>query len=160
MIASVREARPEDIDAISANTRAADRRELFDGYRATPEECMRYGMRFGARTGLIDDEPVCMFGVVPHSILMRQGRPWMVGTEALDRLSVSKELLRFSRLEVAMMRSQYGALFNVVDDRNGSAKRWLKWLGFRFDEPFAHGPDGAPFRAFHWFEGEACTSWK
>lgn len=145
------------VGPIAANVRPADRAELWAGFRATPVDCMRAGLRHHARTALIDGVPVCMFGVVPYSILQRQGVPWMVATSALDSLSASKDLLRHSRAEFATMRRGFTLLFNAVDDRNEAAKRWLRWLGFDLDEPFAHGPDGVSFRMFQW-EARACMT--
>ena len=91
-----------------------------------------------------------MFGVTPYSILRGHGTPWMVGTRALDVLSVQKHLLELSALEFAVMREQYNFLFNMVDDRNEASKRWLQWLGFTLLEPIMYGPDRVSFRQFYW----------
>lgn len=85
-----------------------------------------------ALTGLIDGEPVCMFGVAPVSILNGEGAPWMLGTEQLEQAQVA--FLRACRGVVADMERTYPRLMNVVDARNTVAIRWLRWLGFRFDE--------------------------
>lgn len=157
MTAAVIPALPSHIRAIAQHARPADIAELWAGYRATPTDCMEAGIRHAARVGMLDGQPVCMFGVIPHSILGRQGVPWMVATTHLDNLGAHKALLRHSRAEFATMRRGYSALFNAVDDRNDAAKRWLKWLGFKFDPPFAHGPDGVPFRMFRW-EAQPCST--
>ena len=140
------------VDAIAANARQADVEELWAQARATPAEAMRRGMKLtaSARTGLVDDVPVCMFGVTPYSILRGQGVPWMVGSNALDRLSVQKALLVQSRIAIAEMWDSYTLLFNTVDDRNAAAKRWLAWLGFTLLEPITCGPDRIAFRPFYW----------
>ena len=139
------------IDAIAADVRRADARELWSGSRSTPAEAMRYGMRFsGAWTGMHRGDPVCMFGVTPYSILSSEGIPWMVSTNVMDQLAVQKRLLIESRLAFSGMQSRWRLLFNVVDDQNESAKRWLRWLGFTLSPAAPYGPDGTPFSLFYW----------
>lgn len=113
---------------------------------------MRRGMKMSASatTGLFGGEPVAMFGVTPYSILHSMGTPWLVGSTALDRLSVQKALLVHSRRHVRSWRERYDLLFNTVDDRNEAAKRWLRWLGFTLLDPQPHGPDRVMFRPFFW----------
>jgi len=94
---------------------------------------------------------VCMFGATPYSILGGIGTPWMVGSTGLNPLSVQKELLRLSRPALARMQQAFPSmLFNVVDQRNEAAQRWLHWLGFHFLAPVPVGPDSAPFLPFYW----------
>lgn len=139
-------------EAIAADARQADVDELWAQARATPLSALRVGLRSTsrARTGLVDGVPVCLFGVSPFSILSGQGTPWMVGSNGLKPLRVQKALLIHSRLEFAAMRANYSVLFNAVDDRNTSAKRWLTWLGFTLLGPMIYGPDRLPFRPFYW----------
>lgn len=139
------------VDAIVADVRPEDRAELWSGARSTPADAMRYGMRFsGAWTGMVDGMPVCMFGVTPYSLLLAEGIPWMVTTREMSRLSVQKHLLRESRLVAVGLRRRWNLLFNVVDDRNESAKRWLRWLGFTLAPAAPYGPDSLPFSLFYW----------
>lgn len=112
---------------------------------------MRIGLRYSdeAWTGVIDGEPVCMFGAVPASMLGGKGVPWMVGTTRLNEMHAQKALLRESRPALKAMISRYDVLANVVDDRNEAAKRWLRWLGFTVsDEIVLVGPDRQAFRNF------------
>ncbi len=113
---------------------------------------MREGLA-GSRhvyAGLIDGVPVCMFGVAAYSILSSKGIPWMVGSTGLRSASAQKELVRLSLPIVEFMQDQFPEmLFNLVDDRNTAAKRWLRWLGFTLLEPITHGPDSLPFRPFY-----------
>lgn len=134
-------------EAIAANPRPADVAEVWASHRATVMDAMRRGMRYGARTGLVDGEPVCMFGTVPDCALLV---PWMVSSAAMDTLRVQKSLLRLSKSVVAGMRAHGATLFNAVDDRNEAAKRWLAWLGFELDDAVPAGWDGVMFRFFHW----------
>ena len=50
-----------------------------------------------------------------------------------DRLpEVAREFLPESRKWVEKINQDYLVLTNYVDVRNTAAKRWLRWLGFRF----------------------------
>lgn len=143
---------PWHADAIAANARQADIDELWAQGRSSPLRALRYGMKVcpRARTGLLDGEPVCMFGVTPYSILRGQGVPWMVGTRALEGLSAQKALLRVSEQVMGGWMGEYSLLFNFVDQRNVAAHRWLRWLGFTLRDPVPYGPDHLPFHPFFW----------
>ena len=119
--------------------------------RTTPAEAMQRGLEttVDASTALLDGVPVAMFGAAPYSILGGMGTPWMIGTTDLRRWSAQKELLRVSAPALERMQERFPSLlFNAVDQRNTSAQRWLRWLGFHFLEPIRVGPDGLPFIPF------------
>lgn len=158
MRAEIVPALAEHIPVIAAKARQADIEELWSQCRQTPAQCMALGMRASvtAFTGLVDGEPVLMFGATPYSILAGQGVAWMVGSTALDHLRVQKALLKKSREGLAILQGQFPLLFNHVDDRNESAKRWLTWLGFSFGDPQPLGPDLRSFRPF-WRESHAAN---
>lgn len=138
----------EHIEPIAADIREADRAELWAAALISSEAAMRDGLRISdfAYTGLIDGEPVCMFGVSPASLIGGVGRPWMVGTSSLDRHAMI--FLRRCRGIVGQMQGIYPLLENYVDCRNVKAIAWLKWLGFQFDEPVLTGAFNLPFRRF------------
>lgn len=143
----------EHIAVIAANAREADVDELWAATRDTPESCMHRGLDGSARAyaGIVDGEPVCMFGVTPVSILGGIGTPWMVGSRAMDKLKVQKALLKHSRPLMQIMREQFPTcLFNCVDQRNSAAIRWLTWLGFSFGPSVPVGPEGVLFIVFYW----------
>src|SRR5690606_24451530 len=68
--------------AIGGALREADRAEVWASGRYLPVEAVLQGYRASTHvwTGLIGDEPICMFGVAPVSLLGAAGRPWMLGT--------------------------------------------------------------------------------
>jgi hypothetical protein len=139
---------PEHIEAIANHVREADREELWEASCSTPQAVMERALMVSSRawTGLIDGVPVCMFGAAPVSSLSETGRPWMVGTDHLDRHS--KLFLRRCRHTVAAMLEDFPVLENYVDARNVRAIEWLRWLGFTFSEPESMGPFGKPFIKF------------
>jgi hypothetical protein len=158
LIAAIVPALPEHIPIIATKARPADIDELWAQGRQTPAQCMETGLRLSvtAFTGLVDGVPVLMFGATPYSILAGQGVAWMVGSTDLDQLRVQKALLRKSREGLDILQRQFPLLFNHVDERNESAKRWLAWLGFSFGEPEPIGPDARLFRSF-WRQGHAAN---
>lgn len=144
-------AAPEHVDPIASDPREADVAELWAVGRVTPEQAMVNGLRGSARawTGMVDGVPACMFGATPYSILGGMGTPWMIGSNALGAWSAQKALLREARPVVGQMQAMFPKLlFNVVDQRNVQAQRWLRWLGFQLMDPTPIGPDGLPFIPF------------
>lgn len=145
-------AEPWHAAVIAANPRPADLAELHACSRAKPHDAMTRGMEATANpfTGLYDGVPVCMFGAAPFSIMGGIGTAWMIGSAALDRFGVQKDLLRLSVPVVEYMQAQFPTLlYNFVDQRNRSAIRWLRWLGFEFNDPIPYGVDGLPFLPFY-----------
>jgi hypothetical protein len=138
----------EHVQMIAENVRVDDRCELWAAYCQTPEQVMVNALNLSnmAWAGLIDDVPVCMFGVVPASILSNVGRPWMVGTKFLDVHPFV--FLRRCKGCVKMMRERFESLENYVDVRNVKAIEWLRWMGFSFNEPELMGPFNMPFIRF------------
>lgn len=96
---------------------------------------MRDGLRRSdwALTGLIDDVPVCMFGVAPKSIVLGEGLPWMLAANGLERAQV--KFLRACRPAVRAMVSSYPRLLNFVHADNHVTIKWLRWMGFSFAPP-------------------------
>lgn len=129
-------ARPEDVD------------ELWAAGRTTPSQCLSLGLASGllVHAGLVDGEPVCVFGVTPASLLSGVGCPWMVATPGVER--VARRFAVLSRPVVDRMNAIFPMLVNFVDNRNVKAMRWLAWLGFEFGDQVQHGPDGRPFSPF------------
>lgn len=148
MRAEVRPATPEDVAPIAAAMRAADREEVRASHDHTAEQALAASLAAStaAWTGVIDGEPVCMFGVGPVSILGGTGAPWMLGTARLEQYP--RTFLRRCRPCVAAMRAVYPMLANYVDDRNEVSKRWLAWLGFTFDDNPIVARSGVAFRKF------------
>lgn len=136
MKADIRRATEADVDVILADIRPADVAEMA-ALGTTPERAMREGLARSDWTavGLLDDVPVCMFGVAPVNVMLGRGAPWMLASTALDRMPfeiLRREFLPACDRAVDVMRSQYRFLFNVVDQRNRKAVRWLRMLGFNF----------------------------
>lgn len=144
--------------ALAANARPEDVREFKAVSGSDPLPVMLRGIDSSVEplVALHDGEPVCMFGAAPWSILGGIGAAWMVGSQALDRRRVQADLLRLSPLVVDYLQDQFPALlYNFVDQRNTSAIRWLRWLGFQFgEEPVIYGVERRPFLFFYRKRGD------
>lgn len=143
-------AKPSHIDRLAPFVRECDRRELWTGWRHEPAAALRYGLERSthAWTGFIDFEPVCMFGVVPGSLLGGSGTPWLIGTDAMVLHQMA--FLRRCRPQLVRMQRTYQHLVNYVAADNEASVRWLRWLGFTVHESIELGPDRVQFRKFEW----------
>jgi hypothetical protein len=100
-----------------------------------------------AWTGLVNHEPVCMFGVSPVDILGGVGSPWLLGTDEIKKHAVT--FLKLNRLYIPKMLDLFPLLVNYVDVRNAVSIRWLRWLGFAVDDKAVpYGIWGMPFYRF------------
>lgn len=147
-VPSIVDANFEHLEYIQQNMRDADRDELWAAYSMDPAHCLMISMMSSTRcwTGLVDGVPICMFGVVPASLVESVGRPWMIGTPAVEKFD--RIFLKHCHEVVKNMASEYKTLYNFVDLRNKKAIRWLRWLGFTMEEPAPFGPFNLPFRRF------------
>jgi len=76
-------------------------------------------------------KPICMSGVVPEENNI--GIVWLLTTKEIENHYQS--FLNEAKTEIDMWSKEYEVLCNVVHKRNKKAIRWLKWLGFKFDNP-------------------------
>lgn len=124
----------EHAAVIAVNVREADRLE-FAALHRSALAVMVHGLSCSAQcwTGLIDGEPVCMYGVAPVGFVVPEhGRPWMVGSKGLDRHAT--KFLRQCKPQVEAMLDAFPVLTNYVAVANVRAVAWLTWLGFTFGD--------------------------
>jgi hypothetical protein len=98
-------------------------------------------------TAFQDLEPIAMFGVGAASIMSVRGSPWMLGTDKLALAVIG--IGRFSKYYVGRMKARYPILENYVDARQRTSIRWLKWCGFKMDQPEPIGINGEMFHRFY-----------
>lgn len=92
------------------------------------------------------DKMICIFGVVPLSIVTGRGMPWLLGTDEMERHPGA--VMRISSRYIRGMAATFSHLSNHVDARNTRSVKWLRRLGFTVHEPEPFGPYGAPFHRF------------
>ncbi len=143
------EIRPATVeDALALVLRQADREEVEaltgrDAREALVESVVRSA---AAWAGLANGELVCLFGVVPVSLVGVTGIPWLLGSDAVT--CYGRPFLRRNRAYLREMLREFPVLRNVVDARNTVSIRWLEWLGFTLGTPQPMGVCGLPFIPF------------
>lgn len=149
MITEVVTVQDSHVDFVVNHIRKDDANEITAACNQSIEFALKQSILLSERcwTGLVDGQPVCIFGVVSVSTLYSIGRPWMFGTVLLDKYA--KPFLKRCRHQVEQMQRGFDLLENYVDCRNKRAINWLKWLGFSFNEPELMGPFNLPFMRFY-----------
>lgn len=135
-------------DALTLVLRKADREEVEALSGRDPRAVLVESVErsTSAWAGTADGKLVCLFGVVPMTLIGVTGVPWLLGSD--DVCAYSRQFLRRNRAYVRGMLEEYPVLRNVVDVRNAVSIRWLGWLGFTLGAPQPMGARGLPFIPF------------
>ena len=138
----------EHVNAIKDKLREADVKEVWDASHLKGEDALKASAKksFLAWTALIDGEPIFCFGVAPLSQFHFKGQPWMLGTDEVDKLKL--RILRQSKGYVGQMIYHFDELENWVHESNKVSINWLRWCGFKMDEPKEFGVEKSLFRRF------------
>lgn len=147
-VPEIRPATERDAEILAPMLSDADRAEVLALSGREPLESLLEGIRYSAEawTGLVDGEIVCIWGVVPQTLIGQVGVPWMLGSDLVRHYSVP--FLRRNKPMIARWRQRWPVLRNVVDARHARAIRWLRWLGFEIGPPVPIGRNGEPFHIF------------
>lgn len=119
---------------------SADRREVQLSHGWGPWEAVSNSCRFSVIQRCIygdNGDPVGLCGVT------RTGVIWLLQTDALLQTAACRR--RFAResrqwVEGLVASQLFPVLENWVLNRNVSALRWLRWLGFAVEPPEPMGP--------------------
>ncbi len=146
----------DDIDAIEPLVRQADRDEITEALGIPMREALADGIQQSLKASMIvvDGHVVAVFGDATLNLLGGLGVPWLISTEHVERFP--RAFLAVCKPEVAEMLTRHADLINFVDVRNTVAIRWLRWLGFQFDDPEPYGPKGMLFQRF-WMRRAPCA---
>lgn len=141
---------PEAIKFIADNMRPEDVVEVYATANMDPHEALmieHHGAADYRTIGTADGIPVAIFGLTVHNPLTRLGVPWMLS--ATQILDYKKDILRYSPQVVDNMLDICPKLLNYVHTENKLSIRWLKWLGFKIEDPVPYGVNGELFHPFH-----------
>ena len=83
--------------------------------------------------GLINNEFVCAWGLIPPTLLADYAYLWLYHTDAVKDNTFL--FVRNSQRVVEQMLMQYPTIIGHTDIRNPQSMRWLRWLGAKFDKP-------------------------
>ena len=85
--------------------------------------------------GSIDEELLCMWGLIPPTLLSDQAYLWLHTTEAAKGHEFV--LVRRSQIELAKMLKRFPLIVGHCEVGEVRSIRWLKWLGAVFAPPGA-----------------------
>jgi hypothetical protein len=128
----VRESIPSDIKYLATRLREPDKIEVLSTGE-TPEEALRISYDTSSfRFSIVFLERViCMFGIVPKTLLGEEARIWCLGADEIDQIKLS--FAKISKLYIGMFLEHYLVLENWVDSRYARSINWLRWCGAEFD---------------------------
>lgn len=138
-----------DIHTLAANMREADRLEVMASHGPDLEEGVRQSLQVSSHMWAvdIDGQLAILGGIAVHNLLEGIASPWLLGTKTLEQHP--GVLIREGGYYLNVAKSLYPYLFNYVDARNTKAQRWLRRVGFKFDqEPVPFGVLQLPFYRF------------
>lgn len=147
---SIVPATPVHIAAMARRARQIDRVEAYYQTGRTLPDALAYAARISSEiwAGRVDGDLVALWGVGAIQPLSGIGAPWLVATDRLNDVAIP--FLRRNKANLDRLRQSYDVLRNVVYAENTSAIRWLKWMGFKMQDPRPFGPLNKPFRQFEW----------
>jgi hypothetical protein len=144
-------ARATDAERLAPRLRVADRQEIKAVSGEDPLAALERSVSQSRPCHAIaiepEDQPLALFGVVPHAESRNLGFVWLLGSADIDTHSFV--LLRMSRECVESLQDHYAILWTLADARNRVHLRWLEWCGFtalRLIEQ--HGVEQRPFYQF------------
>lgn len=137
------------IHYIARNMRKADADEVWASDRATPFDALLQGWKDSYRSVIVavDGEPCVMIGLVKRSLVTGVGIPWMLGTEGA--IKYKKRFVSEVPAIIDEMLYHCPTLYNYVHCENKVSIRWLKRIGFKFDDPEPYGKGGELFQRFY-----------
>lgn len=139
----------DSLEYIADNVRDADRLEVMYSHGVDPLTAIvgASGESSLSSVAMCDGVPVAVFGMVKLGGLFEYGSPWLIGTDQL--FTLKREFLTYTRQGVDQMLRMCPSLINYVHCENVKSIRWLKSMGFEFDDPAPYGVAGEPFNRFH-----------
>lgn len=149
MVVKFRFAKREDIAEVAAKMREIDRIELELAGGLAPLEALSESFERSEYCRCIDvgGEAVALFGVRKPFILGNSGLIWLLGTDGITK--IKKSFVENSMKYINEGFEYVDSLENYVWIENKLSIRWLKWCGFKFDEPQPYGLKRALFLHFY-----------
>lgn len=151
-IADARRPLEMDLHGLVRNARAIDRLEweAMTGEPMTVEGLRDLvGQSRNATALFLGGQLVAIGGVQVKTRLDDTGAIWLLGTTAMQDRDVRRAFVRGSVAGLERFGSGFRAVWNAVATQNRDAVRWLKWLGFNFDNHSLTKVRGIEFVAFY-----------
>jgi hypothetical protein len=118
----------KDAVALAPDLRAEDVAEIKAAVGSSPLAALTRGVAESTLCYAVsdDDGVFALFGVAPTEV-PRVGAVWMLASPRLE--THARPLLREARHWLRIMHEKYPVLWNVVDSRNETHVRFVRWLG-------------------------------
>lgn len=125
----------DDIGAIAASMRPADRREIMLLSGQEPKEALTecFESSTVCRTLSYKNTPLIMYGTTKDGIV------WGLGSTEIDKHTMG--FLRVSRDEVEVLQGDHEQIYNLVHADNELHLKWVEFVGFEIYEAVEH-PSG------------------
>lgn len=149
MVVKWRFAKREDIAAVADKMRNIDRTELELASGLQPLEALEksFELSLYCRCIEVDGEPAAIFGVRKPFVLNSKGLIWLLGTDKMTR--IKNNFVKNCMQYINEGFDYVDSLENYVWIENKLSIRWLKWCGFKLDEPKPYGLKQALFLHFY-----------
>ena len=134
---------------IADHMRDEDVAEVWASNNHTPWESIDVSMSMTDWAVVIEANgiPLAVLGLRRANMLTGSGVPWLLSSE--DALDHKRSFLELTGPVIQEMLDKCPRLVNYVHVENKLSVRWLKWLGFKLDDPVMNPATGAMFRRFH-----------
>lgn len=135
----------KDVQYILDNLRLEDMLELHTTYGNNYKEIAKNNIMQANFPTIIckskkDNTPIAMGGI--WEIIKEDNGiagVWLLSTDKVKNHQIS--LLRTIKREIDKADEKYWLTYNFIYEKNFMAKKWLKWLGYSFDNPKPKGVD-------------------
>lgn len=149
--AEIRALRDEDMLDLARRLRPMDRLEVTSAIPGEPvDKVLLRSARTSTRSraGFWQGDLVACWGIVPRDALSTDGAPWLLATDAIDDPEVRRAFIKHGAEEMHRLAHGFRYLWNLVHRENGTARRWLRFMGFEFRDPKEYTLSGEPFVRF------------
>lgn len=139
----------ELVQAIAMDMREADVNEIWASDHYTPVTGLMESWKTSEYSSIFmaDNEPCLMVGLAVYSTLGGVGIPWLLGSNAM--MKHGSQFMRMGPAVIDEMLNICPKLVNYVHKENEVSVRWLKRVGFEFDEAVPYGVEKELFHRFH-----------
>jgi hypothetical protein len=147
-LVSVVKATDEHFEHIINTMREIDRKEALLSNGLSEREAMEFtrDTAIASFCALYDGVPVLVFGIGRRTPIDHVGVPWLVANDMIDDHPL--KLLKAARVYFDRMHKEFECMENYILAENVKSIRFLKWLGFEFDEPKRAGVGNGLFIRF------------
>lgn len=144
-----RKASREDLEALAANLRKADRleAETVTGLSACDALIDSYDASTYAEVITEDGVPLFAWGAAP--LIAGRWGIWLLGTERLAAHPLRLTREAKATLKELFERTGAVAFVNFISPENTVHLKWIKVLGAELGDPIPYGMNGEPFVPFN-----------